>query len=581
MKWYEKIKESARGVIKVHPVSICVFFVFCILSGIKGDFGSDIRNGVPANVLQFVYLFTLWMTPVFVLCESNFAYKKKIGKIESLKELSNFLVYIIATVVGAIVSGIYAYIHSFRFQEVRRSGSSLYSFNEYFERILYVYLAICVLGALFFMYKRYGESFEKYALRAFLGTMKAGLVYGIILLGTFCILFVFGALFFDLDIQSILLWLVTGIVGFPATLMALSMPGNKTTRFSDIVMGYVFPGILAAAFIIVYAYIIKILITWTFPSNQVFSIATGLFAAGIAFWTMAQGCTEGKVYSALKIMPLLFIPFIVIQIMCLSMRIGQYGVTNSRYLGILLIIFEIIYEVYYIFRFLRKEGLGGILMPLLLLFVTVYYIVPGINAFAVITSSQKAVVEEFLNARLSGEDTDSRQLSKARSAYRQIMDNGGFEGDRYLKKLYATSSKEEIEDILDTKTYTSDDYSSEGTHYVYTGVKRGAVDIEGYSRYCYMEANLFNTANTLAVPVSNNSDDIGVFLELDISSIVSKLKELEIAGDNDQAMQEIIKYPVATTDGVFYIEYINFNFEETDGINEVKDLSIEGFYLYN
>ena len=581
MKWYEKIKEGARGVMKVHPVSIWVFFVYCVLAGIKGDFGSDIGKGPLANMLQFFYLFTLWMTPVFVLCESNYAYKKKIGKIESLREINKSLVYVIATAIGAIISGIYAYVHTFRFQEVRRSGSSVYSFNEYFERILYVYLAICVLSALFFMYKRYGETFEKYALRAFLGTMKASLVYGIILLGTFCILFVFGALFFDLDIQSMLLWLVTGIVGFPATLMALSTPGDKTTKFSNIVMGYVFPGILAAAFVIVYAYIIKILITWTFPSNQVFSIATGLFASGLAFWTMAQGCTEGKVYSALKIMPLLFIPFIVIQIMCLSMRIGQYGVTNSRYLGILLIIFEIIYEIYYIFRFLRKEGLGGILMPLLLLFVAVYYIVPGINSYAVITNSQKAVVEEFLNAKLSGADTDSKQLAKARSAYRQIMDNGGFEGDRYLKKLYATSSKEEIEDILDTKTYTSDDNSSVGSYYVYTGIKRGQVDIGGYSHYCYMDTFINKSPDISAVPISNEDGDVTVSVVLDVRDIVAQLKELETSGDNDLEMQEVIRKPVATQNGVFYIEYINFNFDDDDAVNETDDISIEGFYLYN
>ena len=77
MKWYEKIKEGAQGVLKEHPVSICVFLVYSILAGIKGDFGTDIGKGVLANALQFLYLFTLLMTPVLVLCESNYAYKKK------------------------------------------------------------------------------------------------------------------------------------------------------------------------------------------------------------------------------------------------------------------------------------------------------------------------------------------------------------------------------------------------------------------------------------------------------------------------------------------------------------------------
>ena len=72
-------------------------------------------------------------------------------------------------------------------------------------------------------------------------------------------------------------------------ILTLSKPSDTISKFGNIMMGYVFPGILAVAFVIVYIYILKILITWTFPSNEAFTIVTALFAAGICIWTMAQG----------------------------------------------------------------------------------------------------------------------------------------------------------------------------------------------------------------------------------------------------------------------------------------------------
>lgn len=583
MKWFEKLKDGAKGVLREHPFSVCVFLIASILAGIKGDFGSAIGKGALANALQFIYLFTLIMTPALVLCEAVFNYRKKAGKEDNIKNIHESVIYAVIAVVGVIVSAVYAFVHAFKYPDFRSPGTDLYIFDEYFTRILYVYLAACVLGAVFFMYKKHGDLFEKYALRAFLGLMKACLVYGIILLGSFCILLVFNTLFFDLDIQSMIVWLSTGFVGFPALLMALSFPGEKTGRFAEIVMGYVFPGILSAAFLIVYAYIVKILITWTFPSNQVFSIATALFIAGLIFWTMALGCTEGRINTALKIMPLLFIPFIVIQIMCLSMRIGQYGITGNRYLGILVIIFEIIYEGYYIFRFIKKESLGGILMPLLLLFVAVYYIIPKVNVYAVITSSQKVIVEKCINAQLSGDAPDSALLSRARSAYREITQSGGLEGERYLRKLYAKTSKDEVENILGTTSGLSDSFEIEKSYYIYADCQRESIDIKGYDYLCFMDCNFPNEENTdsKAVHIKNQVHGEGSSFVIDLSDIIHQLKELEKQGAPAEEKSKIIENPVKTENGLLYIEYINFHFDENDEDNKIMDLALEGYYFYN
>ncbi len=563
MLWVEKIKEGAKSVLKVHPFSILIFLIACAIAGIREQM--DISN----KIFEFIGLFLFAFTPGCVLCEANYAYKKKIGKISSIKEFKKFFIYAIVICISIVISAVFAYISVYKWRN--RSV-----FEDFFDRIFYVYLAVCVFGALFFMYKKHGESFELFAVKAFLGLLKAGLVSGIILAGTLCIIFVFGALFFEISWFTIIYWLITGIVVFPLSLMALSAPGEKISRFSKVVIGYVFPAILAVAFVIVYAYIIKILVTWTFPSNQVFSIMTGLFGAGLLFWTMALGCTEGRLNSILRIMPLLFIPFIIVQTMCLVMRINQYGITGTRYLGILLIIFEVIYEVYYLLRFKANKGLGGILMPLLLFFVFVYYLFPGLNVYAVITNSHKTAVNGYIHLMMGGGESNEASLARARSGYREIIDHGGLEGHNYLNRLYRNYSKEEIEKLLNVE---KSDYSSVGrSYYVYTDDIKYDVDIAKYSHYMHIETGYGeNITDVSAVPLLNDRSESEVVAEADLEALVEELKRLEKEDVSGSRMKEAIREPISVGQGDLYIEHISFMFHEDKGIDE---FSLEGFYLY-
>ncbi len=572
MLWVEKIKENVKGVFRIHPVSVTTFLIACVIAGVSGDISFGKKS--VRECFEFAQMFFMCLTPAFVLCESNFAYKKKIGKISSLKEVRKSAVYMVVTAIALVVSGIYAYTANFELWD----GAEV--FTDYFYRVFCVYLAICVLSAFFFMYKKNGESFELFGVKAFLGLMKASLVHGIITLGAFCIYWVFTALFFDLNCESCILWFVFGLVGFPCYLMALSAPGEKLIKFSKVVMGYVFPGILAAAFVIVYAYIIKILVTWSFPSNQVFTIMTALFCSGIMIWTMAQGCTEGKVLTALKIMPLLFIPFIVVQSMCLAMGVDQYGITGSRYMGILLIIFEVLYEGYYIVKLRRKEGIGGILMPAVLLFVIVYFLVPGINVYAVITNSQKAVVDGYIHLKMGGGELTSEQKARAKSGYREICDNGGLEGKLYLDRLYAESSKEEIEEILEVHSL----YSTTGrSYYVYVSDAKGEIDVEGYKHFCRVMNFNDEDVDFAAIPLWNQTSDFDEeepIVTADLSEIITKLRELEQDEAEAPEKRAVLNAPLKVDGGVLYIDELQFMFYKDSPDKDIEDLVIEGYYVY-
>ena len=80
MLWFQKLKEGAKDSIKEHPFSVVSFFVSFLCTGILS---LPIRLYVPALVDGFLVhaeRILLSMTPYFLVCESNFLYKRDKGK---------------------------------------------------------------------------------------------------------------------------------------------------------------------------------------------------------------------------------------------------------------------------------------------------------------------------------------------------------------------------------------------------------------------------------------------------------------------------------------------------------------------
>ena len=71
MLWVKKIKEGVQNVLKLHLASIITFLIFCIVVGIMFE-----MNGF-FEILHFLAVFLSLFTAALVLCEANFAYKKK------------------------------------------------------------------------------------------------------------------------------------------------------------------------------------------------------------------------------------------------------------------------------------------------------------------------------------------------------------------------------------------------------------------------------------------------------------------------------------------------------------------------
>lgn len=562
MLWVEKLKSDARGVLKEHPFSVCAFFVACVLTGINEDI-------YDAELLELIYIFLFLMTPCFLVVETgHFSFKES--------NIKKSVLNIISMIVSAVLSALYAFLVSFKRDDAVYKDGSFYVPYTYLNRIVIVYLVITVCFAIYRMYKNSGLTLEKYSVRAFLGAVKAGFLYGVVAVGSLCLIFAFEALLFDLKIELLIEFILVGTLLFPGVVIGLSKISDEMGKFSKVLMGYVLPAIVALACLIVYIYIIKIIVVRTMPSNEAFSIMTGIFVAGLFIWTTAQGCTEGKLHKYLLFFPIVFSPFIIIQIISLTMRIRQYGVTTSRYMGILLIVFETIYVVYYGLCRLKGNGVGGFLFVMLAAPFVIYYLIPGINVYSVVTRSQAKVIEKYLDASQNGEVT--KEFRSAKSALYSIKDQGSIEGQNYIEKLKGKYSKELIESI-NTPGYEVD-FEEDLCTDIYASVSNPVVNVEGYKFLKSADVSIYDgETDPSKVPVYEHYDREKLLGTVNLKDIIDELEKLE---DDDASSDEKGKIldrvlPLENGAGI-YIYDLSVEVTKEGNLDSV---SFHGYYLYN
>jgi len=556
----KRIKNSFIEVGKDYPISMGLVFIATFIYAIFTG-----KVFFPVSLMLFVSCGTL-------LCESIHQFKKQ-DENYSIKDKKYLGLYAVIGIVSLVIS----WIAALGFKE------NSYDFNIDFMsfRVLLCYISATISLSLFFFFKNGKESFGNYCIKAFCGAMKAFFVYGVFAISAFLVIWIFNNLIYYIDNYFMtyrIEMLILGFVLYPCMIKGLSSTEGMVSKFSKILFGYIFTGILLVAFAIIYVYIIKIIVTWTFPSNEVFGILTGLFVCGLGIWTMAMGCTDDKVVRYARIMPFLYIPFIVLQIMCLYMRISEYGITSSRYMGIALVIFEIVYFVVYSIGFIRKKDLSFVLLFLLIVVSVTTYLVPGINMFSAVVNSQKKSIEKYF---ASENKTDS-DFSRAYDAFKEIKRDGSLEGEKYIEEYLSAEQVNELQK-------KSDDYTSYGNRMfsIKADNDRNPLQVDGYSYVYKIEERMyqddeaywksFKADNVRVYDVDIN--DMGM---ADLSDITEQMIELHEKGiDRDsEEYGNLIKDPIPLSDGgVLVLDFINISGEYTDNGYLFDGIYFTGYVL--
>ena len=562
---FEKIRKSFKDAVSEHYISVIVFLIATVVWAVEIDTSISFRTD---EILVIIYKTLMGTALGVLLCEAIHLYKGK--------EINNKrkLLYCVITLISFTATLWNCLVQESSALRVAL-GDDFKNVSEISANVLICLLISGLSLTIFFFYKRSGESFETYTAKAFCGLMKAELVYGIIAIGVLLILFAFETLIYDFGnyvigrVEIVLL----GLVEFPCALIGLSKTEGKISKFGRIVLNYVFTGLLLAAFVIIYVYILKILITWKFPGNEVFSILTALFGFGILIWTMAQGVCADNLKKPLLILPFLFVPFIVLQIMCLYMRVKDYGFTFSRYMGLFVILFEIVYFGIYTFGFISKKEIMSSVLFVAIASSFIVLLVPGINVYSVVTASQKAKIIRYLEA---GENSTFNQKRDAGEAYKAIRDEGGIVGDKYLKR---TLTEAQIEEISDGKSIDS------GSERIYINVRkdRDTVDVAGYDSIMLIDTteSEFDDGlefDTTKIELVTRYDET-VVGTIDVKDLIELFYDNQKRGLDHSVSQKELETPIITNEGDTFIMTYFYIFGYDNGTLDLRSIEIEGYLL--
>ena len=311
-----------------------------------------------------------------------------------------------------------------------------YKLEEIVVSIYGCYTAILVCASLYHMYKRQEETFESYCLKSFCGLVQTTVIYGLFAGGLAIIVLIFDALIFHTDsfLERLEIFLAGGIY-VPALLLVLSGKKSDIGKFARICVLYVLEPMLILTMAIIYIYIIKIFVSDDIPSNSVFGIITGLFAAGMVIWTLACGIGEDNIFCRIaKILPFVFIPCIILQAWSVLIRIADYGFTPQRYVGIILVIFELIYMVLYTIRFVLKKDSVALILWVAPALLIIALLAPYFNYASVsIRSQTKRLSGITVNEQLK----ESEQSGTVGSAYRTIRNECGYRGKEAIDEMFS------------------------------------------------------------------------------------------------------------------------------------------------
>ena len=398
-------------------------------------------------------------------------------------------------VIAALLSAFFQYFE-FSGGEVFL-GMPWYKANEIVTDIYVSYFACLGLASIYHMYRRQGDSFESYCLKTFFGLVRTSVVYGLFAAGLAIIILIFDTLIFHTHnfIGRVEIFLAGGIY-VPSMLLVVSGKKGGVGRFAKACVLYVLEPMLILAMSIIYIYIVKIFVTNDIPSNAVFSIITSLFAAGMVIWTLACGIGEDNIFCKIaNVLPFVFIPCILLQAWSVLIRINEYGFTPSRYFGVALVIFELIYMVLYLLqRLLKKEAIALILWVAALAVVTAL-LAPFANYTSVCARSQ---IKRLSGIKITEELKNSDLSELAGSSYRVLVNDCGYRGKEIVDQLFTDDEQK----ILKSCYGTSD--SSSRTYYLSGSDELVGFDISKYKTLTSVDGKGTEPVSTIELSVDGN-----------------------------------------------------------------------------
>lgn len=520
------------------------------------------------DMLRFLILFIL----AVMFTESVFSYEKKGRRIKFIRTFG--------FVLSAVIAAVFITVQNIAERPIIAACATRYCI---------VYIILLLLGIIYFSHRRSGAGFIEYILHVGVNFCVVTAIYIVLIIGVLLILAVLELLFFSgAVLNECILILVTGLYYVPGCIAALgNMDSNIDDEISRVLMTKVLSGMTFCAMAIVYAYLLKILIAWQMPSNEIFGIVSGLFCIGMPIWIIDYHYRDDTKYTLfLQRLPYGMIPMIPVQAYAMCVRIYNNGMTTGRYIGMLLVAFEII--ILLIWRLWRDKMERVIIVMDVCVLIAVCF--PGINMYSVSNRWQQSILVSVYDKVVSQQEIEQKEYDRMVGAYKYLRRQPGMEGVLEQYDIY----DDDFGQLLAISDLDTDDKPGLSYRYIHCCQLVGELNVDGYSRLdmvnqdpMYQDSHYETEEGESNLDFStfrfyNRSEGEDAIFEVDISDFADKCfayeeeypdASQEEASDAMRPYQEIVidddtvlyinhfevRYTVGVKDKEEYIKYSSMN----------------------
>lgn len=450
----------------------------------------------------------------------------------------------------------------------------LYSTELILAKIIVTYMSVIPLVTIYKMLKDSGVSVKEYAIRILGNISKTSAIYLLANLGILVVILVFVELILDgndYDILPRTLILLLGGFYVPAMINAITDVKQETGKFMKILLtGILMP---VALFLIgtLYLYVVKIMISGELLNKSLFFILSLTFTLAIPGVILLKNYEENKTVSVISnILFYSFIPLMILQIIAMNVRVGDYGLTESRYMGYLLIAFEIIFIALMIIK--KAKYLDKII--LVFAGFIIFGVLTPFNVFDVPVYSQTARITNMLKTVENFEELSTEQKNECKKAYVYVSNSTNSE------YLYKKMTLENINAIKDYAiVYTGNDVEIRDYDYEYLSMynTNTSIDIEEFKKL-YKAEDEYRYDEEIDVNAYEVKDKDGnIKVTVDIEEFLRQMYEAEKTDTKESKFEEIRYLKTSNEDVVFYVTNFSVSYESYR--NELEHVSLDGYLL--
>lgn len=538
---------------------------------------SGMVNSVKETLKQFpvttVLIFIITLVTAFLVIDTDFS--------EAVDEIIAHVLCICGfTAVGSwFVEAIFTektdtrrfigYVISFIISIVFDRILKLELFEESFrERLVIEYIIACFLATVYVLAGKVKDRFEKYILNLILNLKRATIICGIISIGFLILYAIFTILILDsleFTIVARILCLFAGFYYVPVVIKSFAGEDAEDTKFNKAVFSKVLLFLITLAMAIIYIYIAKIFLITEVPKNELFGILSMIFVCSYPVYVVNKNYSEkgSFIYKINNAIPYLFIPFIFLQIYAMGIRILQYGLTDSRYMACVLVVYEIVAIVLAITsesKHLKENILSALV-------ISVVITITPLNFDSLPKLNQKSIVDKYVEQGVEFDSLSEEDKKKFAGAYQYIEND-----EKYVNEKLTQIEKEKLSSYSTYRySHNYDEKNESEIQNIYLRKDFDNVDISKYSRVYEIP---YSFKSNGAVVDYNDEIQFKVDLKDYASQIIEANETSEATAD--RVFEEIEVVKVDETRDIFLTE---FSTEYNRKTKEIEYVRIEGYLL--